>query len=83
MGEQIGIVSNGRDAVDRIREEGWIGDWRTREEAQKSAAMKSKSDRLRPVVIKTQKSPDQLEKIQRGLARLEKNRWHAFAGTCD
>ena len=72
MGEQIGIVSNGRDAVDRIREEGWIGDWRTREEALKSAAMKSKSDRLRPVIIKTQKSPDQLEKIQRGLARLEK-----------
>jgi uncharacterized protein (DUF58 family) len=72
MGEQFGLVSNGRDAVDRIRTEGWIGDWRTREQAQKSAAMNAKSDRLRPVVVKTQKSPDQLQKVLLSLARLEK-----------
>ena len=72
MGEQIGVVSNGRDAVDRIREEGWIGDWRTRDEAQKSAAMIAKSERMRPVIVKTSKSPEQLDKILRTLARLEK-----------
>jgi rhodanese-related sulfurtransferase len=72
MGEQFGLVSNGRDAVDRIRTEGWIGDWRTREQAQKSAAMNAKSDRLRPVVVKTQKSPDQLQKVLLSLAQLEK-----------
>lgn len=72
MGQQVGLVSNGRDAVDRITSEGWQGDQRTRGEARSSAGMmKSKSDRLQPVVIPTQKSPDQAIRILRALARLE------------
>src|SRR5262249_26709762 len=30
MGQQIGLVTNGRDAADRIRLEGWVHDFRTR-----------------------------------------------------
>jgi len=37
IGQQVGLVSNGRDAADRVREEGWTGDRRTREEAKQSA----------------------------------------------
>ncbi len=71
MGQQIGLLSNGRDAVDRIRFEGWRGDARTRNEAKASAQMRSKSDRLRPVVIPTRQSNDQLPAILSGLGRLE------------
>ena len=30
MGQQVGLVTNGRDAADRIRVEGWAHDYRTR-----------------------------------------------------
>ena len=30
-GQQIGLISNGRDAADRIREEGWRADFLTRD----------------------------------------------------
>lgn len=72
MGQQVGLVSNGRDAVDRIREEGWKGDRRTREEAKKSAVPIADSDRLRPVIVPTRKSPEQMVYIAKALARLEK-----------
>ena len=71
MGQQIGLISNGRDAVDRISTEGWIGDERTRDLVKDSAAMKSSSDRLRPVVVPTLKSVEQSIHINRALARLE------------
>lgn len=72
MNQQIGIVSNGRDAVDRIQKEGWEGDARTRNEARSSVTMKAKSDRLEPVMVPTSKLPDQFMRILRALARLEK-----------
>ncbi len=72
MGQQVGLVSNGRDAVDRVREEGWTGDRRTREEARNSAVRMADSDRLRPVIVPTRKSPEQLVHISKMLARLEK-----------
>ena len=31
MQQQVGLVTNGRDAADRIRVEGWRHDWRTRD----------------------------------------------------
>lgn len=72
MGQQVGLVSNGRDAADRIREEGWSGDRRTRDEAKQSAQALGKSDRLRPVIVATRKSPEQMVRISKALARLEK-----------
>jgi len=72
IGQQVGLVSNGRDAADRIREEGWTGDRRTREEAKQSAKQMGKSDRLRPVIVPTRKSPEQMIHISKALARLEK-----------
>ena len=72
MGQQVGLVSNGRDAVDRIMTEGWQGDDRTRDAARASAKrMKSENDRLRPVVVPTRKNPEQGIRILRALARLE------------
>lgn len=71
MNEQVGFVSNGRDAVDRIKDEGWRGDRRTRREAQKSIQMLGSSNRLEPVRVPTQKHPAQMDKIRKALARLE------------
>ncbi|WP_425614899.1 DUF58 domain-containing protein [Anatilimnocola sp. NA78] len=71
MGQQIGLVTNGRDAVDRIRTEGWASDWRTRDAAKVAASVRETSDRLRPVIIDTRRGGDQLQQILEVLARLE------------
>lgn len=71
MGQQIGLISNCRDAADRIRQEGWSYDLRSREAARRAASMLDKSERLRPVVIPTRTGPEQLLEIFQSLARAE------------
>jgi uncharacterized protein (DUF58 family) len=71
LGQQVGLVTNGRDAADRIRTEGWGYDLKTRSAARKSASMREKSERLQPVVVDTRRSPDQVIRILQTLARLE------------
>ncbi len=78
MGQQTGLVSNGRDAADRIREEGWRGDRRTRQEALQSASMQQTSTRLQPVLVPTRRGDDQAVLILQTLARLEKSDGLAF-----
>jgi uncharacterized repeat protein (TIGR01451 family) len=73
MGQQVGLVTNGRDAADRFRVEGWKGDRRTRDEARQSASMSRTSDRIQPVVVPTRKSDTQFSRILETLARLEKS----------
>jgi len=71
MGQQVGLVTNGRDAADRIRQEGWDSDIRTRDAARSSASMLDASDRLQPVVVDTRRGADQLLQILETLARVE------------
>jgi uncharacterized protein (DUF58 family) len=72
MGQQVGLVTNARDAADRIRTEGWSHEQLySRQEAQ-AAGMQEKSDRLRPVVVPTRRSNTQLTDILQTLARVEK-----------
>jgi hypothetical protein len=71
MGQQMGFVSNGRDAADRIREEGWRADFLTRRDARARAAEPAVNTRLRPVVLKAAKGENQLAEILAVLARLE------------
>lgn len=71
MNEQIGLVTNGRDAVDRIRLEGWAHDYRSRSAALAAAAVRDKSERLAPVVVETRRGPAQFTRILQSLARLE------------
>ncbi len=73
MGQQVGLVTNGRDAAERIRREGWSHDqMRTRREAQAISAA-HKDHRLRPVVVPTRRSSTQLRQILETLARIEKS----------
>jgi uncharacterized protein (DUF58 family) len=71
MGQQMGFVSNGRDAADRIREEGWRADFLTRSDARHRATEPQKNTRLRPVLLKAAKGEEQLAEILAVLARLE------------
>jgi uncharacterized protein (DUF58 family) len=71
MGQQIGFVSNGRDAADRIREEGWRAEFATRADAQQRARDPLANDRLRPVRIETRKGSEKMGQILETLARLE------------
>jgi uncharacterized protein (DUF58 family) len=80
MGEQIGLVSNGRDGADRIREEGWRGQFTTRGEARKHAGQTRTETRFRPVIVPTGKGADQFRRLLETLARLEVNPGLSFAG---
>ena len=71
LGQQIGLVSNGRDAADRIREEGWRHEFHTREAASEAVGMTGSSDRLQPVTVETRRGVEQFTRILETLARLE------------
>ncbi|MFK8114233.1 MAG: DUF58 domain-containing protein [Rubripirellula sp.] len=70
--EPVGLATNGRDAADRIRLEGWAGDHRVRDEAKTAAAMINESDRLRPVLLRPSRGPVHMHEMIRTLARLER-----------
>ena len=71
LGQQVGLVTNARDAADRIRQEGWDYDLRSRKAARRAAVMADESDRLQPVIVETQRGPEQLMRILETLARME------------
>ena len=71
MGQQIGFASNGRDAADRIREEGWKAEFLTRDEAIHEAKTMPANTRLKPLLVETGKNPDRFRWILETLARLE------------
>ena len=71
MNQQVGLVTNGRDAADRIRQEGWDYDIRSRRAARRVGGMLDESDRLRPIVVETRRGVEQLSRILETLARVE------------
>jgi len=79
MGQQVGLATNGRDAADRIRTEGWSQEQLHSRRLAQAAGMREKSDRLRPVVVPTQRTGTQLRHILETLARVEKTDGLNFA----
>ncbi len=71
MGQQVGLVTNGRDAAERIHLEGWAHDFRTRDEALKTAGTQDAGDGLRPIVVETRRGVEQFQRILETLARAE------------
>lgn len=71
MNQPVGLVTNGRDAADRIRTAGFDTDHRTRDQARTLASMRDDCDRLRPVLIPADRGPIHFEEIRRQLARIE------------
>ncbi|MCA9127863.1 MAG: DUF58 domain-containing protein [Planctomycetales bacterium] len=73
--QQFGLVSNGRDAVDRLTQPVKSPDGQEFDsfaQAKKQLSMKRESDRLRPVVLPLNKGPEHFSQIHRALARLER-----------
>lgn len=77
--QPFGLVTNGRDASDRIRYEGWTGDHRVRDSAQNSASMMTSNDRMRPVIMEANRDTVHLQEMRRTLARLERSDSMSFA----
>lgn len=71
MNQQVGFISNGRDAAERVKEEGWSQEFRTRSIAKRLLDLRGESDRLRPVLVPTRRGGEQLMRILESLARLE------------
>lgn len=71
LGQQVGFMTNGRDAADRIRLEGYRHEFSTRDAANAEAGTIPDSDRLRPVTVETRRGADQFMRILETLARVE------------
>lgn len=71
LNQPVGLLSNGRDAADRIRTEGFDTDFRTRDAVRSGVSMRERDDRLRPLIIDTDRGPAHFEEIRRALARVE------------
>ncbi|MCC6446919.1 MAG: DUF58 domain-containing protein [Armatimonadetes bacterium] len=68
--QQVGLLSNGRDAADRIRQEK-AAEALSRSEARKLASQEGASDRMRPVELLPRKGDEQRMQLLEALARLE------------
>jgi uncharacterized protein (DUF58 family) len=79
MGQQIGLVTNGRDAADRLKTEGWELRPKTRQAARESAAMGEQQQRLDPLIVETRRGVEQLQRIRETLARVEMTDGLTFA----
>jgi uncharacterized repeat protein (TIGR01451 family) len=77
LGQQVGLVTNGRDAVERIKLDqvgqvpGVGQDFTSRQQARDEPAMRAESERLRPLVVETRRGVEQLQRIRETLARVE------------
>lgn len=79
LGQQTGFASNGRDAADRIREEGWTAEFLVRDDAVRQAKTPPANTRLRPLVVEAGKGQERFQWILETLARLEHTDGMEFA----
>ena len=78
-GHQVGLVCNGRDAAERIKQDGWTGHFTTRTDAQTTARELRSNNRLKPLTVPTRKGTEQLTTILETLGRLEPSDGLQFA----
>ncbi len=72
MGQPFGLISNGRDAADRVRNIEASGTYSDHSEATRKIDMRATSERLRPVVLPSNRGPEHFAEMHRMLARLER-----------
>lgn len=78
LGQQFGLVSNGQDAAERMRLEGWDtqkdgGELESIGQAMQLAEQEGAGDKLRPIIVPPRRGPEQLELVRESLARIEKS----------
>ncbi len=71
--QQFGLVSNGRDAADRIARSSSVpASTEDRQAILDASEMRMQSDRLRPIIISAGRGPEHFDELHRTLARLER-----------
>lgn len=71
MGQQVGVVTNGRDAGEWDRHQAWQREQLATRKQAREAAVRDERHRLQPLVIPTSRSATQLTQILEMLARVE------------
>lgn len=75
LGQPVGLITNGRDAADRIRRRDEIAGkmlpWANREATHRMAAMREDDDRLRPLIVPHGRGTEVFARIRETLARVE------------
>jgi uncharacterized protein (DUF58 family) len=71
MGQQVGLVTNARDAAERIKTEGWEQGAHSRRAARAAASATGENTRLEPLVVETRRGAEQLQRVREVLARAE------------
>jgi uncharacterized protein (DUF58 family) len=71
MGQQVGVVTNGRDAGEWDRHQAWQREQLATRKQAREAAVRDERHRLQPLVIPTARSATQLTQILEMLARVE------------
>jgi uncharacterized protein (DUF58 family) len=72
MNQPFGLISNGRDAIDRVRSSDLLQSFRDRASVRQDSQMRTKDDRLRPVVLNANRGPEHFQELHHTLARLER-----------
>jgi uncharacterized protein (DUF58 family) len=80
MGQQIGLITNGRDAAERIRLMPSQTEYETRQAVRDRVAMEKHNERLCPLIVDTRTGVEQFERIRETLARLELTDGMSIAG---
>jgi uncharacterized protein (DUF58 family) len=68
MGQQVGLVTNARDASARLRDVNAEREPESRAEAQAAGAMADESDTVRPLLVETKRGAEQFRRIRETLA---------------
>ncbi len=79
MGQQVGLVTNGRDASERLKTEGITDDPRTRQVARSANPIGEGTDRKRPLFVDTRRGVEQLHRVRETLALAELSDGLTFA----
>ncbi|MFI4873783.1 MAG: DUF58 domain-containing protein [Blastopirellula sp. JB062] len=70
-GQQIGLITNARDAAERMKRESQFAEAKSRDAARNAAVVEQTDDRLSPQVVTTRRSGEQMPLIRKMLARAE------------
>jgi uncharacterized protein (DUF58 family) len=79
LGQQTGLVTNARDAAERVKTEGWDSDPRSRAAARQEAEAMDESKRLEPLVVPTGRGVGVFHQVREVLARAELTSGTTFA----
>lgn len=70
-GQQIGLITNARDAAERMKRETFASEAKSRDEARSAAAVEKHNDHLVPQLVQTRRGNEQMPLIRKMLARAE------------